>query len=105
MAERFVLEEYSEILTIYTTFQHLTPLIQSIELYRSNQKNIDCLKVTWLEGKQECIYVDREGWYVFPEKKYPTFESLAMQRSLEFNKKWGEALYEKLKELDNESDN
>lgn len=99
MSEVFCLKEYQFIVDNYTKLKYLEPLITKIELVKSDHSSSH-LKVTWIEQVSERVFVDHEGWYVNPSEKYPTFEALAMKRSGGYHVKWGEALTERLNELD-----
>jgi hypothetical protein len=100
----FEVEEYKEIYYNYTKYDYLKPLILDIQLYPDNESP-EYLKIKWIEEIQEIIYVDRDGWFVKDmTNKYPTFESLAMRQSNKFNQKWGETLYTKLQELEEEEE-
>lgn len=98
----FQLTEYKEILNNYTSFDYLKPLLKSIELDEGITSAF--LKITWLEGKAEQVFVDNDGWYVIPDSKFPTFEALAMDRSKLYSDNWGDALNQRLRELDQDSD-
>lgn len=99
----FEKEEYIAIYYNYSHYDHLKPLLLEIKLYPNSETPIG-LKVKWIEKLEDFIYVDTSGWYVQRNKdlKYPTFESLAMKMSNEFNQRWGAALFKKLQDLEHE---
>ncbi|KAG0682085.1 hypothetical protein C6P40_004826 [Pichia californica] len=101
MLESFQKIEYKEIICNYTKYDYLKPLIKKIELI-DNIPTTPYLKIMWIEQIFENVFVDDEGWYVDENMKYPTFESLAMQRSKGFFNNWGEALNKRILQLDNQ---
>lgn len=102
----FEKEEYLEIYKNYTQYEHLTPLLLDIQIWPDiNEPSY--LKITWIENVTENVYVCEDGWYAndfTTNQKFPTFESLAMRRSDAFNCKWGETLFAKLQELDDNAE-
>lgn len=101
----FERNEYIQLFQQFSEFQHLKPLLKSIKLVEGTDQNVECIEVEWLENINEKVYVCLDGWYVRnSEDRFPTFESLAMRRSAQFNQKWGEALHLKLQELEQEEE-
>lgn len=102
--------EYNSIFETYTSYEKMKPLVQKIDKsYHGPDNEMNGLIITWLENITDTVYVNFKGWYIVKpdgniDQFFPTFESLAMNRSKMFNFQWAQRLFEEIKELEENDD-
>lgn len=91
----FPYDEYVAIESEYNDDADLMLIVKSV-ISTSNH-----LKVTWLEGNTDDVYVDLDGWYVcHSADRYPTFEAMSMSHSSMFKERWPLVIFNKLKRVE-----